>query len=86
MVGRSALVDRSASAQPIVGRSAVVGQSAYAQPMLLMSWLTLIIVYRVHWLRALLLCDRAIKEATIIEHEMNWTVSEFKHRQMIWSS
>ena len=53
--------------------------------MLLMSWLTLIIVYRVHWLRALSLRDRAIEEATIIEHEMDWTVLEFKHRQMIWS-
>lgn len=43
-----------------------------------------LIVYRVHWLRALSLRDRAVEEATIVEHEMDWTVTEFKHRQMIW--
>jgi hypothetical protein len=46
--------------------------------------LTSCIVYRVHWLRALSLRDRAVEEATIVEHEMGWTVTDFKHWQMIW--
>jgi len=29
--------------------------------------------------------DRAIEKATIVEHEMDWTVCDFKYRQMIWS-
>jgi hypothetical protein len=41
-------------------------------------------VYRVHWLRAKALYDRAHEEATIVEHEMGWTTSYFKFQQRTW--
>lgn len=38
-----------------------------------------------HWLRAKALYDRANEEATIIAHEMDWTVRYFGFHEQRWA-
>ncbi|KDQ50662.1 hypothetical protein JAAARDRAFT_141647 [Jaapia argillacea MUCL 33604] len=39
---------------------------------------------RVHWLRAKCKQDRWQEEATILYHEINWTIQWFKNQSRIW--
>ncbi|TFK64685.1 hypothetical protein BDN72DRAFT_774275, partial [Pluteus cervinus] len=40
---------------------------------------------RVHWLRAQAQRDRAREEKILVEHEMQWTINYFQHRENQWT-
>jgi hypothetical protein len=42
------------------------------------------LVYRVNWLRAKARHDRWKEELLIVQHEMKWTISWFKHHMKKW--
>lgn len=45
---------------------------------------TILLVYRVNWLKAKARWRRWEEELSLVQHEMGWTVAWFKHQQGEW--
>jgi hypothetical protein len=52
--------------------------------MAIMSYIHAFLVYRVHWLKAKARRDRWAEEATLVSHEMDWTIAFFHKQASKW--